>query len=58
MSAFNSSTACPHRQPEHAADDPAPEWGFGGTVLSDYQAVQVADDFGYAANEPTPRGWR
>jgi len=26
------------------------EWGFSGTVVSDYQAVQELQDFGYAAN--------
>jgi beta-glucosidase len=26
------------------------QWGFGGTVVSDYQAVQELEDFGYAAN--------
>jgi len=27
------------------------EWGFGGTVVSDYQAVQELEAFGYAANQ-------
>ncbi|HZE06084.1 MAG TPA: glycoside hydrolase family 3 N-terminal domain-containing protein [Solirubrobacteraceae bacterium] len=27
------------------------EWGFGGTVVSDYQAVQELQDFGYAADQ-------
>ena len=26
------------------------EWGFGGTTLSDYQAVQELEDFGYASD--------
>ncbi len=51
MSAFNSlngvpSTANPYTLQTILRD----EWGFGGTVVSDYQAVQELEDFGYAAN--------
>ena len=51
MSAFNSlngvpSTADPYTLQTILRD----EWGFGGTVVSDYQAVQELEDFGYAAN--------
>ncbi len=51
MSSFNSldgvpNTANPYTLTKILRD----EWGFGGTVLSDYQAVQELEDFGYAAN--------
>ena len=52
MSAFNSLNGVP------ASADPytlqtilRDEWGFGGTVVSDYQAVQELEAFGYAAND-------
>ena len=52
MSAFNSLNGVP------ASADPytlqtilRDEWGFGGTVVSDYQAVQELEEFGYAAND-------
>jgi beta-glucosidase len=52
MSAFNSLNGVP------ASADPytlqtilRQEWGFGGTVVSDYQAVQELEEFGYAAND-------
>ncbi len=52
MSAFNSLNGVP------ATADPYTlqtilrnEWGFGGTVVSDYQAVQELEEFGYAAND-------
>lgn len=52
MSAFNSLNGVP------ATADPytlqtilRQEWGFGGTVVSDYQAVQELEEFGYAAND-------
>ncbi len=52
MSAFNSLNGVP------ASADPYTlqtilrnEWGFGGTVVSDYQAVQELEEFGYAAND-------
>src|SRR5690349_11787340 len=51
MSAFNSLNGVP------ASADPYTlqtilrnEWGFGGTVVSDYQAVQELEEFGYAAD--------
>jgi len=52
MSAFNSLNGVP------ASADPyllrtilRQMWRFGGTVVSDYQAVQELVEFGYAANE-------
>ena len=52
MSAFNSLNGVP------ASADPYTlqtilrhEWGFGGTVVSDYQAIQELEEFGYAAND-------
>jgi beta-glucosidase len=52
MSAFNSLNGVP------ASADPytlqtilRDEWGFGGTVVSDYQAVQELEEFGYASND-------
>jgi beta-glucosidase len=51
MSAFNSLDGVP------ASADPyllntilRQEWGFGGTVVSDYQAIAELIDFGFAAN--------
>ena len=51
MSAFNSLNGVP------ASADPyllqtilRQEWGFGGAVVSDYQAVQELIDFGFAAD--------
>jgi beta-glucosidase len=51
MSAFNSLDGVP------ASADPyllttilRQEWGFGGTVVSDYQAIQELIDFGFATN--------
>jgi beta-glucosidase len=51
MSAFNSLNGVP------ASADPyllrtilRNEWGFGGATVSDYQAVQELEAFGYAAN--------
>jgi beta-glucosidase len=51
MSAFNSLNGVP------ASADPyllrtilRQEWGFGGTVVSDYQAIQELIDFGFATN--------
>jgi len=51
MSSFNSlngvpNTANPYTLTKILRD----EWGFGGTTLSDYQAVQELEDFGYAAD--------
>ncbi len=50
MSSFNSlngvpNTANPYTLTKILRD----EWGFGGTVVSDYQAVQELEDFGYAS---------
>ena len=52
MSSFNSlngvpATADPYTLQTILRD----EWGFGGTVVSDYQAVQELEEFGYAAND-------
>jgi beta-glucosidase len=51
MSAFNSLNGVP------ASGNPyllhtilRQEWGFGGTVVSDYQAIQELIDFGFATN--------
>ncbi len=53
MSAFNSLDGVP------ASADPyllttilRKEWGFSGTVLSDYQAIQELEAFGYATSGP------
>jgi beta-glucosidase len=51
MSSFNSldgvpNTANPYTLTTILRDD----WGFGGTVVSDYQAVQELEDFGYASD--------
>ncbi|HUA43785.1 MAG TPA: beta-glucosidase BglX [Solirubrobacteraceae bacterium] len=51
MSSFNSlngvpNTANPYMLTQILRD----EWGFGGTTLSDYQAVQELEDFGYASD--------
>ena len=51
MSSFNSlngvpNTANPYLLTQILRD----EWGFGGTTLSDYQAVQELEDFGYASD--------
>ena len=41
-----------HRRPGAAADDPAGRVGLRrATVVSDYQAVQELEEFGYAAND-------
>ena len=52
MSSFNSlngvpSTANPYLLTQILRD----EWGFTGTTLSDYQAVQELEEFGYAATD-------
>ncbi|MBV8221153.1 MAG: hypothetical protein JO325_22030, partial [Solirubrobacterales bacterium] len=52
MSSFNSlngvpNTANPYLLTQILRD----EWGFGGTVVSDYQAVQELEEFGYAASD-------
>ncbi len=51
MSSFNSlngvpNTANPYMLTQILRD----EWGFGGATLSDYQAVQELEDFGYASD--------
>jgi beta-glucosidase len=51
MSAFTSLNGVPDTaNPSLLTQILRQEWGFGGTVLSDYQAVQELEDFGYAAN--------
>ena len=52
MSAFNSLNGVPATaDPETLQTILRNEWGFGGTVVSDYQAVQELEEFGYAAND-------
>ena len=51
MSSFNSlngvpNTANPYMLTQILRD----EWGFGGATLSDYQAVQELEEFGYASD--------
>jgi beta-glucosidase len=51
MSAFNSLNGVPaSANPYLLQTILRNEWGFGGTVVSDYQAIQELEDFGYAAN--------
>jgi beta-glucosidase len=51
MSSFNSLNGVPNTANQYALTTILrDEWGFGGTVVSDYQAVQELEDFGYAAN--------
>jgi beta-glucosidase len=51
MSSFNSLDGTPNTaNPYTLTTILRNEWGFGGTVVSDYQAVQELEDFGYAAN--------
>ena len=51
MSSFNSLNGVPNTaNPYLLTTILRNEWGFGGTTLSDYQAVQELEDFGYAAN--------
>jgi beta-glucosidase len=51
MSSFNSLDGVPNTaNPYTLTNILRDEWGFGGTVVSDYQAVQELEDFGYAAN--------
>ena len=52
MSAFNSLNGVPATaNPYTLQTILRQEWGFGGTVVSDYQAVQELEEFGYAAND-------
>jgi beta-glucosidase len=51
MSAFNSLNGVPSSaNPYLLSTILRKEWGFGGTVVSDYQAIQELIDFGYATN--------
>jgi beta-glucosidase len=51
MSAFTSLDGVPDTaNPSLLTTILRNEWGFGGTVVSDYQAVQELEDFGYATN--------
>ncbi len=51
MSAFNSLDGVPaSANPYLLSTILRKEWGFGGTVVSDYQAIQELEDFGFAAN--------
>jgi beta-glucosidase len=52
MSAFNSLNGVPSSaDPDLLTHILRQLWGFQGTVVSDYQAVQELVEFGYAANE-------
>jgi beta-glucosidase len=52
MSSFNSLDGVPNTaNPYTLQTILRQEWGFGGTVVSDYQAVQELEAFGYAANQ-------
>ncbi|MBV8991290.1 MAG: hypothetical protein JO372_22255, partial [Solirubrobacterales bacterium] len=51
MSSFNSLNGVPNTaNPYTLRTILRQEWGFGGTVVSDYQAVQELEAFGFAAN--------
>jgi beta-glucosidase len=51
MSSFNSLNGVPNTaNPYLLTTILRDEWGFGGTVVSDYQAVQELEDFGYASD--------
>jgi beta-glucosidase len=51
MSAFNSLDGVPaSANPYLLSTILRNEWGFGGTVVSDYQAIQELIDFGFATN--------
>ena len=52
MSSFNSLNGVPNTaNPYTLQTILRQEWGFSGTVVSDYQAVQELEAFGYAANQ-------
>jgi beta-glucosidase len=52
MSAFNSLNGVPaSANTELFQTILRHEWGFGGTVVSDYQAIQELIEFGYAADQ-------
>ncbi len=51
MSAFNSFNGVPATaNPQLLQQILRQEWGFGGTVISDYQAIQELEEFGYASD--------
>ena len=51
MSAFTSLNGVPaSANPYLLSTILREEWGFGGTVVSDYQAIQELEDFGYATS--------
>jgi beta-glucosidase len=52
MSSFNSLNGVPNTaNPYTLQTILRHEWGFTGTVVSDYQAVQELEDFGFASND-------
>jgi beta-glucosidase len=52
MASFNSLNGVPNTaNPYTLKTILRHEWGFGGTVISDYQAVQELEDFGFASND-------
>src|ERR1019366_7044258 len=52
MSSFNSLNGVPNTaNPYTLQTILRQEWGFSGTVISDYQAIQELEVFGYAANQ-------
>jgi beta-glucosidase len=52
MSAFNSFNGVPaSANPQLLKTILRNEWGFGGAVVSDYQAIQELMDFGYASDQ-------